>query len=58
MNGPARVNDMLVMDNKELRDKKDVPDAQNLKAEFTKVIDIVGEMDASHTPAGSLEKTI
>ena len=57
MNGPARVNDMLVMDDKELRNKQEVPDS-NMNPEIRKVIDVVGAMDASHIPAGTLEKDI
>ena len=58
MNGPARVNNMLVMDDKEIRDENEVPDAKNTKKDIRKVIDIVGEMDASYTPSGTLEKVI
>ena len=58
MNGPARVNNMLVMDDKEIRDENEVPDVKNTKKDIRKVIDIVGEMDASYTPSGTLEKVI
>ena len=58
MNGPARVQDLSQFNNKELRDKKTVPDTKNSKKKIDKVIEPVGAMDCSFVPEGTIEKDI
>jgi hypothetical protein len=58
VNGPARVNNMLKVEDKEIRDGVEVPNVMNSKAEIRKVIEKVGAMDASYSPEGMIEKDI
>lgn len=58
MNGPARIQDISKIDEKEIRDRSHVPDTKSMKAEIRKVIEPVGAMDASHVPEGVIEKDI